>query len=145
MTLEIELVKSEEDLEEVREIREKVFVNEQGIPRSREKDGRDEEATHLIARLGEEPIGTARIRYVNNEAKLERISILKTYRKRGFGKKLVKKSIGYCEKKEVSKIFLHSQIYLQSFYEKIGFKPVGEPFLEAGVEHVKMVFSPSEG
>lgn len=145
MTLEIELVRNEDDFKEARRIRKKVFVNEQGIPVSCEVDGKDEESTHLIAKLNKEPIGTARIRITDNKAKLERISVLKPYRKRGFGKELVKKSIDYCKKEGVSKIFLHSQIYLQAFYEKIGFKPIGEPFSEAGVEHIKMVlFSPKE-
>nr|AGF93404.1 acetyltransferase, GNAT family [uncultured organism] len=141
MKLEIRPVKNEEEYRQVRRIREKVFIKEQGISRDCDNDGKDEGATHLIAKLKKEPIGTVRIRNINNKAKLERISILKKYRNQGFGEKMVEEAIEYCKKKEVSEIFIHSLIDQKSFYEKIGFEPVGETFSEAGVEHIKMILS----
>jgi len=38
------------------------------------------------------------------------------------------------------KIYLHSQINAIKLYLKFGFKIVGEKFIEAGLEHYKMVF-----
>ena len=35
-------------------------------------------------------------------------------------------------------IILHSQIQAEGFYEKLGFKRVGDVFLEEGIEHVTM-------
>ena len=35
-------------------------------------------------------------------------------------------------------IILHSQIQAEGFYEKLGFKRVGEVFLEEGIEHITM-------
>jgi predicted GNAT family N-acyltransferase len=38
------------------------------------------------------------------------------------------------------KIYLHAQLTAAPLYAKFGFKPKGENFWEAGIEHVKMVW-----
>jgi predicted GNAT family N-acyltransferase len=40
-----------------------------------------------------------------------------------------------------SQIYLHAQIQALGFYEKLGFTGVGKTFLEANIEHIKMVFA----
>jgi ElaA protein len=35
-------------------------------------------------------------------------------------------------------MLLHAQAYIQPLYAKYGFIPFGEPFVEAGIEHVSM-------
>jgi predicted GNAT family N-acyltransferase len=39
--------------------------------------------------------------------------------------------------KKVS-LVLHAQKHVQSFYESCGYRPFGEPFMEAGIEHIEM-------
>ena len=136
--LEIKKVNNKDDLEKVIEIRKNVFIKEQNVPLDIEIDGLDSEAEHFIVYLDDEPIGCARIRTNKNSAKLERISIIKQHRGKGFGKKLTKFLIDYCRKKNFNEIFLHSQTNVTKFYEKIGFKVRGEPFFEADIEHMEM-------
>ncbi len=43
------------------------------------------------------------------------------------------------EQKTCQKIVIHAQVYIQELYEKLGFKPVGDRFIEGEILHVKMV------
>jgi predicted GNAT family N-acyltransferase len=136
--LKIKKVKNKNELDKVFEIRTNVFVKEQNVPIDLEMDGLDREAEHFIAYVNNKPIGCARIRIKNNFAKLERIAIIKEHRNKGFGKQLTKFLIDYCKQKKFDEIRLHSQIYVSDFYKKLGFKPVGENFFEAGIAHIEM-------
>jgi predicted GNAT family N-acyltransferase len=140
--LEIKPVKTKEEYKQILNIRKIVFIEEQKVPKKIEIDEYEEEATYFIAYLNKEPVGCARIRF-NKFAKLERIAILKKYRGRGFGTKLTEYLIDHCHKKNIFDIRLNSQLYVAGFYEKIGFKRVGELFFEAGIEHVEMVLENS--
>ena len=40
-------------------------------------------------------------------------------------------------------IYLHAQIQVVEFYQKLGFVKQGNLFEEAGIKHYKMVFKPS--
>lgn len=136
--LEIRLAQNKKELDQVIDIRKTVFVNEQNVPLSLELDGLDGESEHIIVLYKNETIGCARIRFNNDKAKLERIAILKKYREKGFGKRLMHYLINYCRSKGVKEIYLHSQIYMKDFYKRLGFRTRGKPFMEAGIEHVKM-------
>lgn len=136
--LQIEKVNTKKTLEQAFNIRKKVFVEEQRVPVEIELDEFDKTADHFIVYLNKKPVGCARVSY-NGFAKLERIAILKKYRSRGYGTQLTKYLIQYCKKKKIRKIVIHSQMNVVGFYKKFGFKPIGEPFDEAGIKHVKMI------
>ncbi|MCD6318277.1 GNAT family N-acetyltransferase [Candidatus Aerophobetes bacterium] len=101
-------------------------------------DGLENEAKHVIVKYRGKTIGCARVRFLENKAKLERIALLEDYRGKGFGREIMNYLIRYCKRKKVEEIFLHSQSYVKKFYEKCGFKPRGKPFLEAGIKHIEM-------
>lgn len=46
--------------------------------------------------------------------------------------------IKYCKRKKVKNIFMNAQYYLKDYYKKLGFKPEGRIFEEAGIKHIKM-------
>ena len=139
--LKIKKVKNKSELNKAFEIRTTVFIEEQNVPTELEIDGLDSEAEHFIAYLHSKPIGCARIRKNKDFAKLERIAIIKEYRCRGFGKQLTNFLVEYCKQNNYNKIKLHSQIYISDFYKKLGFKPVGKKFFEAGIEHIEMIMN----
>lgn len=136
-TLDIRMVKTKKELDQAIAIRKQVFVKEQNVPIDIEIDGLDDEAEHVIAYVGGEPIGCARIRF-NTYAKLERIAIVEKYRGRGFGIQLTDFLIEYCKQKNVVEIRLHAQMYTADFYKKLGFLERGKTFFEADIEHIEM-------
>ena len=70
-------------------IRETVFILEQKIDSSLEWDNVDNLSTHVLLRNNILDIGCARFFYKENYIKLERMAILKKYRKQGFGSLLI--------------------------------------------------------
>jgi len=136
--LEIRLIQSDIEYKDVLEVRNAVFIKEQNIPQTIEYDGLDKESFHVLVKLDEISIGCARIRSIDGKIKLERIAILKDFRNKGYGKRLMQYLVSYCEGKKSTEIIIHAQYYLREFYEKLGFKPRGEIFLEAGIKHIEM-------
>ncbi len=135
---------TEADWQAVRAIRQAVFVDEQGCPPADEWDAADAperrgvSTHHLLARVDDAPAGCARWRPVGDAAKLERFAVLAPCRRTGLGRALVARAIADATAAGHARLVLHAQAHLQSFYESFGFRVVGAPFGEAGIEHVKM-------
>ena len=125
-----------EHSDEITHIRNIVFVKEQCVPKNIEMDGKDVDCNHFLICKKNEPIGTARLQ---SGGKIERVSILKTERKKGLGTKLMKFIINSARKKDLEKVYLHSQMDSIDFYKSLGFKAKGEMFQEAGINHMLMV------
>ena len=138
----VEEVVSAKELKRAFSIRLRVFVREQGVPEGIELDEDDQRASHLLARIRGRAVGTARLVIKDGRAKIGRMAVLKGYRGKGAGKALLKRAIESARKKKVKMIYLHAQVPVIGFYEKMGFHCVGRLFMEAGIPHRKMVFSP---
>lgn len=137
--LTIRPTKNKEELKKVFEIRETVFIRGQKVSRQRERDDKKyKNLKYIIVLYKNKAIGCARIRFIKNKAKLERIALLKKYRKKGFGKKIMEYLIKYCKKNKAKEIIIHSQYYIRNFYKKQGFKQRGKIFMDAGIKHVEM-------
>ncbi|MEZ5958786.1 MAG: hypothetical protein R3C27_16435, partial [Hyphomonadaceae bacterium] len=68
----VAVVRDIEGLLEVWSVRSLVYMGEQDCPYHEEFDGNDlAGATHLIARVGKEPVGVMRIRWFADFAKIE--------------------------------------------------------------------------
>ena len=142
-TLKITLVNYSEETQGVEQIRRRVFHEEQNIDEELEFDGLDETSEHLLAYLNQEPIGTLRIREVNQKiVKIERLAVLATARNQGIGRKLMEYAIALItEKNQYEQIVIHAQYHLKIFYQSFGFQPIGETFEEAEILHIKMTKS----
>jgi predicted GNAT family N-acyltransferase len=135
----VQKVVSEKELKQVFSIRLRVFVREQGVPVEIELDRDDRRAAHLLASVQRKPVGTARLVIKNGRAKIGRMAVLKSYRGKGVGKALLKRAIELARKSGAKMIYLHAQLPVVGFYEKMGFRSVGRIFIEAGISHRKMV------
>ena len=74
-------------------MRSAVFMAEQECPYLEEFDGNDFASTHLLAYLGNEPIGCLRIRFFADFAKIERLTVRKEFRNRGATRPLRRRAI----------------------------------------------------
>ncbi len=128
------------DMERAFAIRREVFCHEQGVSAEDEFDGLDAECRTYLVRLSGAAIGTARARPVGSGAvKIERMAVLKPYRGRGHGRRLMRRMIGDLKHEGVDTITLHAQCHAAAFYRKLGFIDKGAVFEEAGIPHVRMV------
>lgn len=128
-----------EEFLEMQAIRRSVFQEEQGVDPQLEFDGLDKAAIHLLAYLDNRPVGTARVRYLNEQiAKIERLAVLSTARGLGIGKKLMQEAIEVAKQNNVQEVVIHAQEYVKGLHQQLEFKQIGEIFEEAGIPHVKM-------
>jgi len=133
------LATSDRELKEAFEVRKKVFVEEQGISEDLELDGHDSEALHTVVKDGKRVIGTARVLFLaTNQAKLERMAILKPFRRQGIGRGIVSFLNEELRNRQITQIVLHAQCPVAAFYKSCGFVESGSPFFEAGIKHIKM-------
>lgn len=129
--------------EQAQAIRKTVFINEQQVPEDLEIDEWDThpDTTHVL--LADEQgtaVATARFRpYGNGIAKIERVAVLAAQRKGGAGRLIMEAiekeavTAGYC------KLKLGAQLQVRKFYERLGFQPQGDEYVDAGIAHIDMV------
>jgi predicted GNAT family N-acyltransferase len=72
-------------------------------------------------------------------AKIGRMAVLKSSRRKGAGTKLLKRAIAVAKNLHAQKIYLHAQVAVIEFYERMGFRCIGAVFDEAGIPHRKMI------
>ena len=121
----------------IRAIRETVFIHEQGVPVELEWDGLDSACAHVLAWNNRgEAIGTARMQ---QNGTIGRMAVLKDWRGRGVGRALLRTLLDLATRRGLSRVTLSAQIHALGFYERAGFDVVGEPFIDAGIPHRKMV------
>lgn len=135
----IRIAESEEDLERTLSVRKAVFCDEQLVPLDLEIDQYETCSIHTLGLLEDTAIASGRVRFVDGYAKIERLAVLKPYRKRGFGNLMLKYLLSVAGERGFSRFQLHAQVVSESFYLKHGFKPEGEVFLEAGIPHRLML------
>ena len=140
-SLRITKISFEADLQRAFDIRMRVFVKEQHVPREIELDRDDDRAVHFLATISGNAIGTARIVMRRGSAKIGRMAVLKSHRRKGVGKKLLKHALVCAKKLRAKKIYLHAQVAVIGFYERAGFRCVGPAFDEAGIPHRRMLLA----
>ncbi|WP_420455082.1 GNAT family N-acetyltransferase [Rubrivirga sp.] len=142
--VEIREAVTEADWRAVRSVRQRVFIDEQRCPPQEEWDAADAPALrgrsvhHLLAVESEGPVGVARWRPVGAVVKLERFAVVPRARGRGLARALVARALADARAAGHRRFVLHAQTYVAPLYASFGFEPVGAPFDEAGIEHVKM-------
>jgi predicted GNAT family N-acyltransferase len=138
--VQIKRVISTKELRNAFAIRLRVFVKEQGVPEEIELDRDDKRAVHFLATLAGKPVGTARVVIGQGSAKIGRMAVLKSYRRKGVGRRLLTRALAAAKRRGARKIYLHAQVPVIRFYERLGFFCVGPVFDEAGIQHRKMIF-----
>jgi predicted GNAT family N-acyltransferase len=137
--LNYKLVVSDSELGGAFEVRRRVFVDEQGISEGLVFDDYDSEALHMVVDDGEKVVGTARVLFLAaNQANLERMALLKPFRRKGIGRQIISFLDEELRNRQVQLVVLHAQSGVVAFYKSCGFDELGSPFWEAGIKHIKM-------
>ncbi len=136
----VKLVDNKDQYAECLAIREAVFVEEQGVPRSLEIDEFEDIATHFIAYFGSTPASTGRMHVKDDKVKFERIATISSLRGKGIARMLML-AMEHHSKSAYSDLlpYMHAQLTAATFYEGIGWKKIGAEFSEAGIRHVAMI------
>lgn len=139
MQITITKIISEQDRKDCFHIRRKVFIEGQNVPEELEIDGLDSAADQYLLKVDGAAAGTARVRFIENKAKVERVAILSHFQGKGLGKKLMEYIIADIKKSEkIEIIALSSQVLAIPFYLSFGFKVVSDEYPDAGIAHQDM-------
>ncbi|SUP44384.1 GNAT family N-acetyltransferase [Veillonella criceti] len=125
--------------ETAREIRQVVFVEEQGF--EEEFDAVDATAAHLVGFVDDEAVCTCRFfRETENSSVfiIGRVAVLKTHRGQQLGSKLILAAEDFIRVMGGVKNKLAAQVRAKGFYESLGYQAEGEEFDEEGCPHVWM-------
>lgn len=136
--LKVENVKWKDDHAQLKNIREKVFIQEQKVTPELEWDGMDEKAIHFLVFKDEKAIGCARAIVIKSQMQLGRMAVLKEYRGQGAGSTLIEKAIVTAKLKQLSGIHISAQCNAINFYVKFGFEVMGDTYLDAEILHRDM-------
>ncbi len=128
-----------EDVRGAIALRERVFCVEQGVPVQEEIDGRDGEATHLVALAPEEGvIGTLRLLFDGELVKVGRVAVDRPWRGRGIAGRMLGLALERARERGCTRARLGSQVAVVGLYEQHGFAVCSDVFEEAGIPHVWM-------
>ena len=136
--LKVEIAKWIDDHTQLKNIREKVFIQEQKVTPELEWDGMDEKAIHFLVFKDEEAIGCARAIVIKSQMQLGRMAVLKEYRGQGVGSTLIENAIVTAKLKQLSGIHISAQCNAINFYVKFGFEVTGDTYLDAEILHRDM-------
>lgn len=124
--------------DDAKEIREAVFMKEQHF--EDEFDEIDEYATHVVFYDQSVPYATCRFfkEKPGTEYVIGRIAVIKAYRGKHLGSHIVTTAEQLVKEQGGTKLSLSAQVRVQPFYEKLGFAPMGEVYLDEYCEHIHM-------
>lgn len=115
-----------------------MFSGEQGVSIAADRDGRDGESTHLVAIEGDRVVGTCRLLFRGNVARLGRLAVDPDRRGEGIAAALLALADEVASGQGANSISLHAQTYARRLYLDAGYEERGPEFVEEGIEHVAM-------
>ncbi|MBR2989168.1 MAG: GNAT family N-acetyltransferase [Clostridia bacterium] len=131
-----------DELYEILRLRAEVFVVEQDCV-YQDLDGKDKKAYHIY--LTDDGVMQAYLRVLPQgvsyplDASIGRVVV--RAKKNGYGKIVVERGLKLAKEKFNAKVIrISAQVQAQGFYEKQGFKPVSNIYLEDGIDHREMIY-----
>jgi predicted GNAT family N-acyltransferase len=138
--IDLHWVRDARELRRAYELRFRVFCDEQGVPRDEEIDALDDVARHAVAVTPDGTVvGTMRLVSRASVVKVGRVAVAREWRGHGIASRLLARAYEYAQGVRAEELRLAAQTQAVGLYEKAGYQRVGEPFEEAGIEHVWMV------
>lgn len=114
-----------DDLQEVLEIRKKVFVEELGEMNDIVSDSMDDEAVHVVVYEPENhPIAAGRLIYGGDSCRIDKLAVLKQFRRKEYGDFAVRMLINRAFLAGIDKIWVDTKQDYIGFFERIGFHVV---------------------
>jgi predicted GNAT family N-acyltransferase len=136
--VEVRKARTKSELAAALELRERVFCGEQGVSFEADQDGRDGEATHIVAVDDGVVIGTCRLLFRGTVARLGRLAVQRERRGESVAVDILSEADRIARQAGSESIALHAQTYAQTLYERAGYEVYGPTFVEEGIEHVAM-------
>ncbi len=129
---------NQHEIDQALALRLSVFAEEQQVPVEEELDRFDAEALHLVVVDRGKVVATCRLVVDRERAKLGRMAVEQQSRRQGIAAAMLREADDQAARLGVKQITLAAQCYVAALYEQAGYQPYGEPFDDAGIEHIWM-------
>ena len=119
-------------------IRREVFIEEQGF--INEFDEIDEKAVHILLYDNDTPAAVCRVFYSEEHGQyvIGRIAVRREFRGKHLGAEIMRSAEDEIRKLGGNTAGLSSQVQAMGFYEKLGYRPVGEQYMDEHCPHIRM-------
>jgi predicted GNAT family N-acyltransferase len=107
-------------------LRAACFIGEQDRSFFEEFDGHDHDATHLIATLGNEPIGTVRLRWFKSFATPDRLAVVQRCRGQSVGALLLERARAVAESRGSRMLYVRATASWAHYFERLGWRRLEE-------------------
>ena len=138
--MQLKILSGREDLSDPFYVRDEVFTKEQGFANP-DSDQFDPVATHAVLYDDGKPVATGRVFCEGSEGvyHIGRICVLKPYRGLQLGRQIMDALEAQARAKGARTLVLGAQLYAIPFYQKCGFCPTGERYMDEFCEHEMLV------
>jgi len=133
---------TKQELYQVLQLRSEVFVVEQDCV-YQDIDGNDQKALHVLGIKNEKIVAYTRIFKPGDYFDLSnigRVVVAKNERRHNYGVAIMQASAEaiktYFNETDIK---ISAQLYLTAFYNSLGYKEVGEDYLEDNIPHIDMI------
>jgi predicted GNAT family N-acyltransferase len=120
------------------DLRERVFCGEQGVSLAADRDGLDPEALHVVALDRGRVVGTCRLIFSEDGARLGRMAVEPGVRGQGIGASLLAEAEREARAAGGARMSLHAQVVAMPLYARAGYEVAGAEYLDEGIPHVPM-------
>jgi GNAT superfamily N-acetyltransferase len=117
-------------------VRAACFMGEMDVPFSEEFDGHDFGATHVIAYVGEEPVGTVRVRWFPSFAKPERLAVIQRFRGHDIGQVLLERCRKLAETRGCNMLYVQVLPSDLAYWEKRGWRRLVSEEASSGAKRI---------
>ncbi|GAB4259278.1 MAG: GNAT family N-acetyltransferase [Methylomicrobium sp.] len=123
------------DFNDLRFIRESVFVIDQPNP-----DDHDKQALHVIARDNRHaPIGAGRL---TKQGRIDHFGVLEAWRNQGVGTSLLRTLIATAQKLGLEQVVIDAPEKATGFFTRLGFEKDGDVSIDHGIATQRLLFRP---
>ncbi|MCS6934871.1 MAG: GNAT family N-acetyltransferase [Chitinophagales bacterium] len=121
-------------------LRDAVLRKPLGLSFTQEELKRDEHDLHVAAIENGKLLACLTLSDTGDKSlKIRQVAVCPQRQRKGLGTALNTAAEEYARSKGYVMLYCHARITAASFYERLGFKRVGEEFTEVTIPHIKMV------
>ncbi|MHB2025656.1 MAG: GNAT family N-acetyltransferase [Elusimicrobiota bacterium] len=96
----------------------------------------ESEQRHLGLWLNARPAGCLMLKDCQDRvAQMRQVAVMEGFRGKGFGRMMALKAEMLAKSRSFNRVILHSRAEAIGFYERLGYRIEGEPFIEIGIPH----------
>ncbi len=120
-------------------LRDELLRRPLGLTLTAEDREGEERQWHLVAEAGGKVVACLVLQPLSGgELKMRQVAVAAAFQKRGLGRALVERAEALGRERGSVTMVLHARLPVVPFYEMLGYRALGEPFVEVTIPHRRM-------